>query len=271
MKIHYLNCGTMHPRGAALFVPHLKKTPCLCVLIEDNEQLVLVDSGFGTLDMQDPKRLGGFNFILNTQCDIEQTAVRQIERLGHRPADVRHIICTHLDRDHAGGLSDFPHAQVHVLLAERDAALHPKDVSERARYRQCHFTHRPRWEAYAEITGQTWFGMDCVRDLRGLPPEILFVPLPGHTRGHSGVAIDTGQGWLLHCGDAYYVKHEVREDVPTPRGVKAFRRLAHRNIFKAMLQIERIQEVLKKGQGAIKIIASHDQFEYAALFGKPLD
>jgi glyoxylase-like metal-dependent hydrolase (beta-lactamase superfamily II) len=39
----------------------------------------------------------------------EETAVRQIERLGS-PADVRHILPTHLDFDHAGGLEDLPGA-----------------------------------------------------------------------------------------------------------------------------------------------------------------
>ena len=56
------------------------------------------------------------------------------------------------------------------------------------------------------------FGFDCVRQLEGLPPEILLVPLIGHSRGHSGVAIDTGQGWLLHAGDAYFYHGEIDPD-----------------------------------------------------------
>ena len=28
------------------------------------------------------------------------------------------------------------------------------------------------------------------------------VPLVGHTPGHTGVAVETAKGWLLHCGDA---------------------------------------------------------------------
>ena len=35
------------------------------------------------------------------------------------------------------------------------------------------------------------------------------VPLPGHTPGHAGVAIDTPEGWLLHAGDAYFYRHEM--------------------------------------------------------------
>src|SRR3546814_2886084 len=58
--------------------------------------------------------------------------------------------------------------------------------------------------------GERWFGFEAVRDLDGLPPEILLVPLPGHTWGHSGVAVqEDGGGWLLHAGDAYFYRGEV--------------------------------------------------------------
>lgn len=33
--------------------------------------------------------------------------------------------------------------------------------------------------------------------------EIVMVPFTGHTRGHCGVALRTGDRWLLHCGDVY--------------------------------------------------------------------
>jgi glyoxylase-like metal-dependent hydrolase (beta-lactamase superfamily II) len=36
------------------------------------------------------------------------------------------------------------------------------------------------------------------------------VPLFGHTPGHSRVAIDSAEGWLLHVGDAYSDPREVR-------------------------------------------------------------
>lgn len=44
--------------------------------------------------------------------------VKQIDGRSYRIEDVRHIVLTHLDLDHAGGLPDFPHAKVHVHATE---------------------------------------------------------------------------------------------------------------------------------------------------------
>lgn len=48
-----------------------------------------------------------------------------------------------------------------------------------------------------------------MRRLTGLPPEILALPLPGHSRGHAAIAVDTGHGWLVHAGDAYFHRPPV--------------------------------------------------------------
>ena len=75
------------------------------------------------------------------------TAARQIERLGFRAADVRHIVLTHLDFDHAGGLDDFPRAAVHMLAAERDYALQQKTWMDRQRFRP------QQWSTQRELEG----------------------------------------------------------------------------------------------------------------------
>jgi glyoxylase-like metal-dependent hydrolase (beta-lactamase superfamily II) len=272
LKIHYLNCGTMHPRLAGLFAPQLDRTPCICLLIECRDRLILVDTGLGTRDMEDFSRLGHLRLILNPLRDPEQTAIRQVERLGYHPKDVAHIICTHLDRDHAGGLSDFPWAKVHVSSVEQKAAMNPKTAPERERYRKCQLSHGPDWAIQETASGDDWFGIERVREIPGLPPEILLVPLHGHTRGHCGVAVrrDDG-GWLLHCGDAYYVKEELRLNGKAPAGVRRFRCIAHVNHPKAMSQIEKLKGLLNSTKTRISMISSHDQYEYRNLFGRLLD
>jgi glyoxylase-like metal-dependent hydrolase (beta-lactamase superfamily II) len=268
VKVHYLNCGTMHPRLAPFFAPHLSRVPALCLLIETPRSLVLVDSGFGTRDMEDLSRLGLANLLINAQADPLRPAIRQLEGLGFRPSDVSDIICTHLDRDHAGGLPDFPHARVHVMSAERDAASNPRNLMERERYRRCHFEHGPKWVTHDGPRGDRWYGMESIRELSGLPPEIIMVPLRGHTRGHSGVAVDTGKGWILHCGDAYYVKREL---VKAPIGVQGFRRMAHLNHGRAIGVVRQIRDAVQASDGAVTTIAAHDHGEYQRLFGRALD
>ncbi|HEY0681368.1 MAG TPA: MBL fold metallo-hydrolase [Steroidobacter sp.] len=83
---------------------------CHCMLVETNDCLVLIDTGFGLRDVADPRsRLSRFFLtLLAPEFREEFTAVRQIAALGYDPHDVRHVVLTHLDFDHAGGLDDFP-------------------------------------------------------------------------------------------------------------------------------------------------------------------
>lgn len=181
---------------------------CHCLLIETAEGLVRVDTGSGSSDVISRNSLPlAYRLFVNPVLDYEETALRQVERLGFDPSDVRHIVVTHLDADHAGGLADFPNAKVHVHGTELRAA---KAAGAPWRYRPAHWAHRPDWVSYAEASGQDWFGFDAVRELRGLPEdEILLVPLAGHTRGHVGVAVRGEDRWLLHAGDAYFFHAEM--------------------------------------------------------------
>ena len=132
--------------------------------------------------------------MLNIRLYEHDTAIRQIEAFGHRAQDVRHIVATDLDFDHAGGLEDFPNATVHVMQREYDDATGPRaGVVARNRWRPSQLDKVLHWRGYG-ARGEPWFGFDAVRDLDGLPPEILMVPLPGHSWGHAGVAIRRDDG-----------------------------------------------------------------------------
>jgi glyoxylase-like metal-dependent hydrolase (beta-lactamase superfamily II) len=279
MRVHHLNCGTMCPRGARLLhgcggLLEPARLVCHCLLVESDDGLILVDTGVGLDDVAQPRaRLGsGFVALTRPRCDPEETAARQVQRLGFRIADVRHIVVTHLDLDHAGGLPDFPAARVHVFAREHAAAMHPRPL-ERARYRRVHWAHEPQWEIHA-LAGERWFGFGAVRALEGAGPDVLLVPLHGHTRGHCGVAVRTSEGWLLHAGDAYFDHGEMDPDRPrcTP-GLDFFQRVVEVDRDARLHNQQRLRELVRDHGGEIRVMCAHspEEFERALATSRPGD
>ena len=241
---------------------------CHCLLIETEAGLVLVDTGLGMQDVANPfPRLSPFYVnLLRVQLRESETAVRQVERLGFSANDVRHIVLTHLDFDHAGGLEDFPSARVHVLRRERDsAALGRRGFVARRRYRPQQWDAVDRWNTYAAPAGERWFGFECVRQLDGLPPEILLVPLAGHTWGHSGVAIESERDWLLHAGDAYFHYDEMRApELRCPPGLAAYQRLMEVDRYRRLENQHRLRALARQPDAHVSIVCSHDATEFEA-------
>lgn len=195
--VHHVNCGWLH-------APPNPKASCHCLLLEDRSGLALIDTGIG---LRDAERLGqqlidmaGFQFH---EAD---TAVRQVERLGFRAEDVTHAVLTHCDPDHTGGLTDFPHVQAHVSEEE-----HAGVARGHWRYVPAQFAHGPRWTTYPKST-RSWFGLEARPVALGFESEVLLIPLFGHTLGHCGVAVQQGDRWALHVGDAYYLRVELATD-----------------------------------------------------------
>ncbi|MDV3219915.1 MAG: MBL fold metallo-hydrolase [Intrasporangium sp.] len=199
LRVHHLNCGTMRPVGGDLV--------CHCLLIESDDGLVLVDTGFGLQDIARPNRRVGrvLRVLSRPVLDPGETAQARTRALGLDPADVRHIILTHLDSDHAGGLSDFPRATVHVsprMLANVRPSV---PLRFAGRMRAVQWAHGPRWSTTPPYAAE----------LLGLPSaplpfgggDLHVVPLEGHVPGHIGVAVRRSEGrtpWLLHVGDASF-------------------------------------------------------------------
>lgn len=274
MRIHHLNCGTDCPLGGRLFdgvsTGPFARLVCHCLLIETNDGLVLVDTGYGRRDVRHPhRRLSEFFLnMLNIQFDPEETAYAQVQRLGFKPEDVRHIIISHLDFDHAGGIEDFPHAKVHLLDRELDAAMNHRRgfISER-RYRPRQWDEGVNWRRYKSGDGEGWYGFNAVRDLEGLPPEILLIPLIGHTWGHSGVAIQEESGnWLLYAGDAYFYRGEIGspEYRCTP-GLRAYQRMMDTDRQARIANQARLRRLSLQHKGEVRIFCAHDPVEFDIL------
>lgn len=266
MQIHHLSPGAMQPPGGAFFDG---RTPgfgpaelvCHCLLLETSAGLVLVDTGIVARDAnQSAARLGAVLIAaFAVRLRPEEAAINQLDRLGLRPADVKHIVMTHLDFDHVGGLPDFPQATVHLSRTEADAARSPAGPKERIRYAAVNEMRQSNWHTYDT------FPADCF----GLPasyldgiPGLMLVPLPGHTRGHCGVAIDLGGGqWLLHAGDAIMNAHELAPDHPsTPTGARLLQwsmEAGQRSRRRSLAQLRRDQP------NHLEIICTHDPAQLA--------
>ena len=271
MRIHHLNCGCMCPVGGRLW-DGVSRGPtaqlvCHCLLVEtDASGLVLVDTGFGSRDVEDPYGRLSPLFIHMNRIRLEHryTALAEVTSRGFSPRDVRHIVLTHLDFDHAGGLEDFPEATVHVLQPEAEAAEHRDGFIRRRRYRPEQWDEVGHWSFY-DRGGERWFGFDAVRGLAGLPPEILMIPLPGHSAGHAGVAIDTPDGWLLNAGDAYFYRREMDAEPTCTPGLAAYQRLMEEDRPTRLYNQERLRALANSRRSNVRIFCSHDPVELAAL------
>jgi glyoxylase-like metal-dependent hydrolase (beta-lactamase superfamily II) len=236
------------------------KMVCHCLLVETDKGLVLIDTGFGTQDYLHPQtRLGRlFSKMSAIQFDFTLTAVAQIQQLGFQPSDVKHILVSHLDLDHAGGISDFPQATIHILSSEYNAAQ-KLSMMNKLRYRPQQFKNHRHWNFLEPKNGESWFNFHKVQGFHMFNDEILLIPLLGHTTGHCGIAIKQHNGWVFFCGDAYYSHLELDPNHKLPLLDKLERLFAENNTarLKTLSEIQR----LAHNEPRIEIICAHDPVE----------
>lgn len=254
MRVHHLCCGTFRPLVMAEAICHV-------LLCETDDGLVLIDSGLGTHDLSDPAaRLGAQRFFMRPDTDLAHTAIRQIEARGFGAGDVSHIVLTHMDFDHVGGLADFPAAQVHTTADEYAAAVTDPDFLDKRRYRPIGWAHGPRITTH-EGRGDRWD-----HDLTGheVVPGITIIPMPGHSRGHAAVAVDAGtSGTLIHAGDALFDASCLSDTSPSGRpltkisSLRAFEQVVGRD-RKAISENHTTLARLQREKG-ITVIPAHDK------------
>lgn len=270
MRIHHLNCGSMCPYGRRFFegnggLLEPGNVVCHCLLLESAEGLVLVESGLSTADL-DPKRSripGLLRASLRPKLDPSQSALHQIRALGFSAKDVRHIVVTHLDFDHAGGISDFPDASVHVFADELRAIEKP-DWREKQRYLRHCWSHGVHWQEHS-LCGESFHGFEAVRALSRKETDILLIPVRGHTRGHAAVAVRQGEHYLVHCGDAYFHRDEMKAPPGCPVGFELFQRLvAHDDGLRRKNQA-RLRELKQLAGPQLTLFSAHDPVELARM------
>ena len=262
-NIHHLTCGSFCPICAPMFGQKGWKAHlvCHCLLVETDRGLVLIDTGLGTQDyLHTQQRLGSlltkFGAIVP---DIHLSAFHQIQRLGYSLDDVKHIFVSHLDFDHAGGISDFPNATVHVLASEFNATQ-SLSLKGKNRYKTEQFKYHRYWNFAEQADGEAWFNLQKVKGLPLFQDEILMVPLIGHTLGHSAIAVKKQDGWILFCGDAYFSHLELNPK-NSLRALDLTERLLAEDNQQRLRNLKQLQ-YLAQHEPSIELICAHDPVEF---------
>ncbi len=215
MKIHIIDTGFFKLDGGAMFgvVPKVlwnkhnpadEKNLCSwamrCLLIEDGEKLILVDTGMG--NKQDDKFFGHYDL------HGEATLHSSIAEKGFSPADITDVLLTHLHFDHVGGAVQF----------SRDGSrLEPTFANATYWSNEAHWlwaaTPNPREKASflkenilpLQESGQLRFIEDGQSPFAG----ISLINVDGHTEQMMLPVIQYKNQKIIYCADLFPSSHHI--------------------------------------------------------------
>lgn len=175
-----------------------RRTSVNCFVIHSAGKIALVDNGCGNKMQASSGRL-----------------LANLAAAGMGPADVSLLLQTHMHPDHSNGLTDdagnaiFPNAELVLHQNEishwhDDGAASRVDETNRLR----NFQHaREQYAPYRSRVKPFTAEAEVM-------PGVRAMPLPGHTPGHTGYMISSGDESLFIWGDTIHVP-EIQVPFPT--------------------------------------------------------
>jgi len=140
--------------------------PAVSYLIQtDDGTNILIDTGF-------PKNFEAPSMDL--RLDDRDYIVNQLAALGLSPRDIRYLVCTHFDQDHAGAHDAFPNAE--LIVQRRHYEVARAGTEERFERMRAHWDHPGL--RYRLVDGDTT-----------LLPGIELIETSGHVPGHQSVLV----------------------------------------------------------------------------------
>ncbi len=168
-------------------IPTAYRIPVSAFLVNTGEKLVLIDAGTPEGALPDAGLI-----------------TLSLKAAGYTPDQVDAIYMTHLHVDHFGALADasgaayFPNAELYVAQEEwnfwyDDAIRAASPADGRVWFDMARNVTAPYKDRLVTFSGETDLGQG-----------ISTVPLPGHTSGHTGFTLNSGDESLLIWGDVIH-------------------------------------------------------------------
>ena len=226
MNPQFLVCGECsHPESVVLPGGNpfrVRSFPSSVAVIDHpKDGITLFDTGYSERFLEITKNFPErfYAMVTPVKLDPEQTAARQLERLGIRRSDVRRVVCSHFHADHVSGVADFDRAEYIYSKRALDKlrarsrvgqvasgflnGLLPGDFEARGRPIESFTVH----QSIADF-GPFGEGIDLAGD-----GSLLAVPLPGHSPDHFGLLATRGDGGRdFLVADACWTSESYREN-----------------------------------------------------------
>lgn len=216
------NCSIIKASGLTTGKEARLWLPVSSYLIEHPKGRILVDCGWhrdmspnGKFDKTAQiKSLGSRLLYMVNQGKIEMGAAidEQLAQIGLRPAEVNHVLLTHLDCDHANGLALVKDAGQILVANDEIRCSQKKTLVNRIRYQR-------RWWKNCHLEGFDWndtegpFGKAF--DLFG-DGSFKMINIPGHCDGLCAVKVKNEQGkYVLLFSDGGYATKSWKEMIPS--------------------------------------------------------
>jgi N-acyl homoserine lactone hydrolase len=214
LELHVFDTGTFSmPRGflaqgGSWFERRDVPVPAYVIRHPDGGWIVF-DTGFSKLVNEDPNRYIGFlaSIVGGFAMGEGQDLPSQMRESGIEPADVTHVVLSHLHFDHAGSIEGFPDAEIVVSADERRQArsagtdfslFNAADTDDVSRWHEITFDPM---QPYATFTSHV--------DLLG-DGSLILLPTPGHSHGSIALLVMLEDGPVLLAADAAPVEESWR-------------------------------------------------------------
>ena len=148
-------------------------------LIETDEGIILIDTGFKTGMSAPAKKLGGPLYMGDKVNDY----MVSLAELGYKPEQVTKILITHKHGDHTDCIAEFPNAKIYISPEDADAMKLEGGNIVRVEYKES-YKNFPRAEKIAD--------------------GIWFIEAKGHTKGNSIVIAELDGLYYMMHGDVTY-------------------------------------------------------------------